>query len=147
VVACLLKQVAHPLDALHPCLESICGKVKYGSSKPVLSDLVDLFVTCSRHFSAVLVILDAFDECGQQSSIIGVLKQFYLSGIKVYITLRPHILDTFKNEFDGAAVMEITADGDDVKNYITSKLKAKKRLTDDFKAEIIQEIGSRAQGM
>jgi hypothetical protein len=143
--------VAHPLLTPRSCLDSIYDKVTHGSQKPGLSVLVKLFVECSRHFSAVSVLLDAFDECrpSQQSTIIDdVLKQFWLSGIKVYITLQSHLLDTFKNEFNSATIIEIKADDDDVKNYITRELEAKKKgLTDKFKAEIITKIGSRAQGM
>ena len=149
LLSSLLKQMAHPLEGLHPCLKSIYDQVSPGSAKPVLSDLVNLFITCAQHLKTVFVILDAFDECGQQSRIIEhIIKRFSLSGIKVFITARPHLHETFKSEFDRATFFTITAEDDDVKNYITSELQTKKkRLNDNFRKEIIYEISSRAQGM
>jgi hypothetical protein len=150
VIASLLKQLAHPLDPAHPCLEAIYDKIKNGSPMPILSIMVELFITCSESLPAVSVILDAFDECGQQDRIIGdIVKRFYLAEIKVYITTRPHLCELFASEFDKVPIIPITADDDDVKNYIAEQLQKPKRklLTDDFKKEIVQKIGSRAQGM
>jgi hypothetical protein len=140
--------LAHPLDPAHPCLEAIYDKIRNGSPKPILSVMVELFTTCSKFLPAVSVILDAFDECGQQDRIIrDVVKRLYLAEIKVYITTRPHLREVFTSNFDKAPIIKITADEGDVKNYIAEQLQAKNRLTDGFKVEIIQAIGSGAHGM
>jgi hypothetical protein len=149
VLCCLLKQLAHPLGVSHPCFEYLYEKIEHGAPKPTLSVLVELFIKCSGCFSSFSVILDAFDECGQQDRILrDVVKPFYLSGTRIYITTRSHLRDTFKREFERATIVSISSNDDDIRSYISQELQAKKpRLTEEFRTKIIEEIGSRAAGM
>ena len=150
-MASLLKQLASPLDGLHPDLKTMYEKSrKYGDLRPELSTLVKHFETCSKQFSMVVVMLDAFDECDAQQhpDILSLVQQFCDSGIKVYITTRPHLLDHLKEEFQWASILKISARNDDVQKYLTWQLgRRKKRVSGDLKEKITQTISGGAHGM
>lgn len=147
VIASLLKQLLFPFDTLPSALEAMYDKSKTGSPRPVLSDLVQLFITCSSRLPAV-VLFDAFDECGNQRRIISELVvPLHKSGIRVCITTRPHVLQDLKHTFDSATIMEIRAQREDIETYLAHQLEQSQRLNATFKADIIRKLSNHADGM
>lgn len=149
IIASLLKQLISPFHDLPAGLKSIFDGCVKGSPRPELPVLVKLFTTYSQQFTAVMLIVDAFDECHQQEGLLEyILKPLYLSGIHIYVTSRPHLLGNLIDTFGESVVIKtIEAEGIDVENYLTRRLEGKHRLTADFKREAIKEIGARARGM
>jgi hypothetical protein len=150
VASNLLKQLASSLDVLDPTFNSLY-KHQANNTRPSLSELVGLFTKCSRQFEKVSVVLDAFDECvqeQQQRILESIVKQFSEAGISIFITTRVHCLDHLKVALDRAAVENITANRDDIENFLARQLQERnKRTSEGFKAELITTISARAEGM
>jgi hypothetical protein len=129
---------------------SIYDKVKTGSPKPTLSTFVDLFITHAK-LASFMVLFDAFDECNKQGIVHSQLVQrMYNSGIWIFITHRPHILQTPEVDFKEFTRMEIRAQSEDIENYISQQLGMEERaksLDGKFKAIIINKIRDEADGM
>jgi hypothetical protein len=125
-------------------------KAKTGSPRPILSVFIDLFIKYTKPAS-LIVIFDAFDECKQQGIIWSqVVRQMYNSGIKIFITHRPHLLLNPEADFNEFTIMEIRAHREDIENYVAQQVEVEpktKRLTETFKTTIIKQISDQANGM
>lgn len=122
-------------------------KSKAGSPKPALSELVQLFITCAK-LGSFIVLFDAFDECKEQGIVWSqIVRTIYTSGINVFITHRHHVLQKSDAE---STVVEIRAQDEDIEQYIVQKIKIEEkanRLPETFKARIIKDITKQAKGM
>jgi hypothetical protein len=118
--------------------------------RPSLDGFVELFIKHAKQLSCV-ILFDAFDECDEQGIVLSkLIEQFYNSGIKVFITHRPHILKNPEIDFQEFTRVEIQARDEDVETYIEGQLRMEekaKRLNNDFKTTIIAEIRHQAKGM
>jgi hypothetical protein len=129
---------------------SIYDKVKTGSPKPTLSTFVDIFLTHSK-LASFMVLFDAFDECEQQGIVCSqLILPMYNSGIRIFVTHRPHVLQTPEVDFKEFTRMEIRAQSEDIENYISQQLGIEERakaLDRRFKGAIINKIRDEANGM
>ena len=150
VIANLLRQLISSIQIIPSDLETEYDRVKNGSPRPVLSVFINLFIKYAKSASFI-VLFDAFDECKQQGVILSQLvRQMYNSGIKVFITHRPHVLQNTKADFNECTVMEIRARREDVQNYTAQQLDMEektKHLAETFKDTIIKEISAQANDM
>lgn len=150
VIASLLKQLVASLSTLPSSLVKMYDEMKNGLPPPSLSDFVDLFIRCSTQHS-VVVLFDAFDECDQRGTMISrLVRRLYQAEIKVCIMHRPHVLQHLDIDFEKVTKLEIRAQSEDVETYIAQQLQQEekmRRLDDNYKAGIINEISKRADGM
>lgn len=147
----LLKQLMSPLDIIPDDILLIYEYLNPRDSKPDLSSLVGLFITCASQIPPIAVLIDGFDECSedQQGKLIWkVLRRLHEARIRIYITTRHHVLDNLKKALDGSVIMEIKPNTNDMIGYISSELKQRKhRLDNRFINEIAEEISGKADGM
>jgi len=115
--------------------------------QPTFSALIESLLVCSKQFGSVLVVFDAFDECGEseQQDILSIIAQFVISGIAVCVTTRPHFVTELKQIAD-AAVLEIRVHESNIRKYLHTRLEIKS-LSDQLKTNIIEALSPRAQGM
>lgn len=148
VLACLLRQLATLTNRIHPRL-----KIAYDSKiRPQRSDLIDIFKAYRDDFSLnIFVMLDAFDECHADNygDIISIIQKFMESEIRVYVTTRDHLSNTYLcNEFK-VSPLEIKAHDDDVKNFVMLELEKPKTrsITPKLKQAIIDGVTDGVNGM
>jgi hypothetical protein len=131
-------------------LVSVYDKVKTGYPKPTLSTFVDLFITYAK-LASFMVLFDAFDECNQQGIVYSqLIQRMYNSGIRIFITHRPHVLQNPEVDFEEFTRLEIRAQSEDIENYISKQLdieETAKCLDGKFKDTIKNEIRDHANGM
>jgi hypothetical protein len=154
VVASLIKQLASPFNHFHPCLDSLYGKSKTGSTKPNLYGLVEILTDFSKKLrTSTCIIFDAFDECDidQQGIMLSdVIVPLCKAGVKIYVTTRPHCLPLFENKVDAAITtnLRIKTDPEDVKDYLSREIeRSPKRIGEKLKSEIVDVIGRKSDGM
>jgi hypothetical protein len=150
VIASLFKQLIFLMKAIPSELKIKYDQSKTGTPRPTLADLTDLFIKYAKLVS-LIVLFDAFDECKQQGIIFfQLVRQMYNSGIKVFITHRPHILQNPGAEFQECTITEIQAHREDVENYIAQRLEMEEKtqhLSEAFKNLIIKKISDQAKEM
>jgi hypothetical protein len=95
----------------------------------------------------VFVVLDAFDECLKwREEIVSIVGQLYDSGVRVYITTQPHLLDhLLVKPLQGAVRQEISASESDIKDYVEKNLQP--GLDKKLKGETIRTVFSGVDGM
>lgn len=150
VMASLLKQLIYAKQSI-PCeLEKMYDEDKKEKRRPSLDAFVQLFTKQTKEISFI-VLFDAFDECGEQQTVqCQLIRRFYNSGLKIFITHRPHILKTPEADFREWTRVDIQARDEDIERYVKTELdtKAKERQLDSsLRARIMREIKSRANGM
>ena len=160
LVASLLKQLVSypaPFNKIPPSLKELFDEyVSFCSSnpsqqprKPDIYTLVDVFINCSKEYPPVFVMLDAFDECSfaLRGKVISLLTQFHDSGMRIYITTRPYLLeDLTTGPFNGASTMKITANPEDVESYIRERLR-NPYCDECLMTEIVKTVTSGIDGM
>lgn len=104
----------------------------------------------SRSTSGIVVMFDALDECEKQhfGQIIDLIQNLNDSGIRVYATAREHRETIIYRQLKPQQ-LEIKANVEDVKKYLTQELERRKVDVpeDDFRKEIVNEIADGVQGM
>ena len=150
MAAKLLKQLTFPLDRLHTTIASL-SDYKQKDERPELPVLIKMLTECATKYTAVSVILDAFDECfePQQRRVAAyLLKPLYDVGIGLHITTRYSCVEVLKSVLTDASVEEMRADCDDIKNYLEKQIQESgKGINESFKATLIEKISGRADGM
>jgi hypothetical protein len=143
VITCILKQLLQH-KALPQELDEAYNKwIDRGQrNRPDGDFFTDLVVQCSKEFSAVFIVLDAFDEFGdeERDTLVNYLQQFQKAGFKVYITSRQHLRDGLVESFGMAgAMIEIKADPTDVEKHVKESLK-NRLISNALKDEILKVI-------
>src|SRR5271154_2463963 len=143
VIACILRQLLQH-KALPQALDEAYNKwIERGQrNRPDGDFFAELVVQCLEEFSAVFIVLDAFDECGEEEreTLVNYLQQFQKAGFKIYITTRLHLRDGLVESFGMAGgTIEIKADPVDVEKYVKESLK-NRRIANAVKDEILKVI-------
>jgi hypothetical protein len=170
LVKCLLKQLVSQLgplpqdneetkkanEEINKAYEEIKNAYyhwKNRSDRPKREDLSDLFIACMKHFSSVFIVLDAFDESlkSERLELIKELARFSKSGLRQFVTTRPHIrvFDKVKKALRAANtdVLEILATKEDVEKYLARELDQEAEDIDQNLAiAIVKTISSSVHG-
>jgi len=143
VIGCILRQLLQH-KALPRELDAAYDEwIERGRRKRPDGDFfVNLAVHCAKEFAVVFIVLDAFDECGdeERDTLVHYLQQFLKAGFKLYVTTRLHLRDRLFESFGMAGSMiEIKADAADVEKYVKESLK-NRLLSESLKDEILKVI-------
>lgn len=131
-------------QGVEPAYDDFCSR----STVPSLSDFTKYFLSACKCYSSVFIILDALDECSQDtldvvSSVICQLKE---CNIRVFATARPHLENSLQAQFNEPPVLQVEAHDDDVRNYLSAKLNKGWRYAGNFKERIIDAVAGGAKG-
>jgi hypothetical protein len=151
VAARLLKQLVFNLDGSHPTIASL-AQCKSRQQRPDLVVLIKMFTECTKEYTNICVIIDAFDECfqDQQARVTALLlKPLCEAGARIHITTRLSCVGDLTSVLTDASVEELRADHDDIKNYLNKKIteRTDKSIEIGFKTRLIEIISGQANGM
>lgn len=148
IIASLLKQLLSALPQVPSAIQDAFSKFECGEAGSDSAAFIGFIKTVSTNFSCVAILLDAFDECqpNEQSHIIDVVSEFRKSGIRIYITTRPHRQCYLKERLNDAVSMEIAANEEDIKMFLKREMR-EKNIADELKDQITRTICSQAKGM
>jgi hypothetical protein len=151
VIRALLKQLVYQLDGIPPEVARAYNEATQMGAQPKRKSFIELFMACSRRFSKVYIILDAYDEClDKEREFLNPLLEGFdgAQTIFTYVTSREHLRGPLGDIFPDALLLEIRATSQDVTEYITQKLAGHRSVKNDaFKKKIVEKISSSADGM
>ena len=144
----LLKQLLSALPKIPSTIQDAYRKSECGDGQPDCDGWMQFIKAVSTSFSCVAVLLDAFDECtkGEKLNIVEIVRDLQKSGMKVFITTRPHDQSRLETKLVNAISMEIKAREPDIKIFLEANLRSE-GVTEKVKDQIMGEICLRAQGM
>ena len=147
----LLKQCCYWLETLPPNLEEAYNRYQKSGEKqrPDLDEFTELLIDCCQKFNdRVFFLIDAFDECAERERpiVVTCLKRLQESGIRLLLTTRTHLSEDLRTELN-SEVLEIRAQQEDVKTYLSYIIEAKaKHLRLDFRTELVDSISNGVDG-
>lgn len=148
VVAGFLKQLLCCLETCPPEVEKAYTTFSRRGSDPDYKTLLDLLLSVSHQFTAVYILIDAFDEVDleQQETFLSLIQRMSQNSIKTLVTCRPHLEICREFETIGLCVW-ISAHDTDIKEYLSVRLNKRKHLASCLKEKIIERLRAGADGM
>lgn len=148
IMASLLRQLLSQLPIIPLEVESIYMCCSPNYSRPELSTLFRLFVSCMTKFSSVLVVFDGLDECegAQLGEIVPLIRQITSLSIKVLITTRPH-LAYIEQQLGQTSNLTISAQTTDIKKYVQERLDNERKISPRLRESILEKVVGQADGM
>lgn len=119
----LLKQVLVQSDSIPSGLETAYDEWRSRCKVPDNSAFTGQVIAACATFSSAFVVLDALDECSEESleSVIALIRRIKASGVNVFCTSRPHLVN-LERQLENPTTVQICAYDDDVRKYLTKKL-------------------------
>ena len=148
VLRILLRQIIAQLDAIPSSIIDLYEECTSRDTPLDLSNVLEQFTSCCRHFDSVYVLFDAFDECddNQQEQIRSLIEELLLQpSLRVMLTSRPY-LRALQKLSETALVIPISAQEPDVREFLVSRLDGA-LLPQAFKNEIVDTVAQGAEGM
>jgi Ankyrin repeats (3 copies)/Ankyrin repeats (many copies) len=147
IVRSLLKQLLVQSKVIPSDLESHYNDCCSLSKSPDGAIFSQSLFSSIANFSSVYILFDALDECSDKtfneiSALIRRLKD--TKELHVFCTSRPHI--DFKDALHTHDVHLIQAHDDDVKNYLSIRVKREWRHNPRFQDQIIDKLAQATQG-
>jgi len=148
VVAGLVKQLLCCLEIWPPEIEETYTSSLKTDSDPDYDTLLDALISVSRRFTAVYILIDAFDEVDSehQPTFLSLVQRISQNSIKTLVTCRPHLEICREFETSGLRIT-ISADDTDIKEYLSIRLNKRKQLASGLKTKIIETLSTQADGM
>lgn len=148
----LLKQLAQQHNSPLLEMEKLRKSMSKRNRKPNQAELMPLIQGLLDKFTRVFIVIDALDECfeGYRSSVLDIISNLHSSGARIFTTSRPHIEPPTLQNHEWEYI-EIRAQDEDIRRVFESTLLQKdglrKRLSPEFKDEIVTAISKRSDGM
>jgi hypothetical protein len=154
----LCRQILCQLDIIPASLEAAYRRFKEGnmSAQPDINFFFSLLADCVGQYSSVFLMLDAFDECSdsQIPTILKLLQKLLECQLRIFVTGRPHILDSPHIREDDESqqwlrersTLVIIASPSDIAIYLKGKLDRTKRIEETIKRKILSIVSTKADG-
>ena len=154
VLSSLLRQLMARKDDAIPAILGMyrhffSGQIAGCQDRPGATSLLEGIALVSTHFCSTFIVLDALDEFDEnlRSNLLDMVGKLIasVSSAKLYATSRPH-LRSVQDFFEDFPRVEIRADINDIKNYLTKTIEGKvSRGT--LRNTIIDKVSISAKGM
>ena len=150
VMGSVLMQWVNHRKVINPAILDLYDKYGRGSDglkSPTLEELASCLNSVAASFTSSFIILDALDvlEKKERNQILTQLKR--LDSVRVFATCRPHLYDVQKF-FEGAPVIEIKANNDDLKLYLAQQWDLHMAVYNEkLKPDVINNLAGHANGL
>ncbi|KAH8880982.1 hypothetical protein GQ53DRAFT_889213, partial [Thozetella sp. PMI_491] len=148
-----LRQLVQQHQALPVEVEQLFIRADKLNIIPDLRLLTDTLLAVLNSFKAALIVIDALDECSEQyqHAVRELLNDLQKSSrCSFFVTARSHI-EPLEEESSQCSHIEITAHEEDIRRLFDRTLERNgrfaRKLTTEFKDEIVLAIIDKAQGM
>ena len=115
--------------------------------RPILADLMRMLTMAISSLPQVFICIDALDECLPKNlpELLESLRYIIRESptTRIFLTGRPHVKETIQRYFMEVAVMPISPNRDDIRNYVEMRLDRDgepEAMNDDLRADIVRII-------
>ena len=148
IVGAMLKQLVSkggiPNDLREAFQE---GKAELGGRGLRLLDLMRMLRISIASLPRVFICIDALDECLPKClpELLGSLRDIARESptTRIFLTGRPHVREDIQRYFKQAAVIPISPNTNDIRNYVEMRLdmdSEPEAMTNDLRADIVRAI-------
>jgi len=123
------------------------GKMEFGGRGPRLADLMGMLRAAIASLPRVFICIDALDEFLPKhlpellESLRDVVRE--CPGTRVFLTGRPHVTEDIQRYFYRVAVMRISPNPDDIRDYVEMRMDRDaepEAMSNDLRADIVRVI-------
>ena len=123
------------------------AKKEFGGRRPQLEDLMEMLRTLIASLPRVFICIDALDECLPKClpDILGCLRDISQESpsTRIFFTGRPHVREDIQRYFAMVAVIPISPNKDDIRNYLEMRIDGDaepEAMSNDLRADIVRVI-------
>ena len=136
LIASLIRQLEERHSSITDDLQSLYNRHAKHGTRPSRSELLEHLSTIASKFPSLAIVIDALDECNATDGTTRVLSvdlRDILHTARFLFTSRPLI--EIERGFDGCSRLEIRANNDDIRQYISHRLLREARLAKHIEAD------------
>ncbi|EGN91697.1 hypothetical protein SERLA73DRAFT_66977, partial [Serpula lacrymans var. lacrymans S7.3] len=150
LIASLLKQLVQDFPLTFDRIKDEFKRHREQDFHPTLSEVRDTLIKEIKQYSQVFIVVDALDEVSEDDDTRSEMMHCLQSlGGSLLVTSRD--MSSIKEAFHEALRMDIRAHEDDVRNYITDRIRLWTRLngllSGAFREEVLELLVTEGQGM
>ena len=115
--------------------------------RPLLSDLMRILRITIASLPPAFICIDALDEClpNDLAELLESLRDIVRESpsTRIFLTGRPHVEEAVRRYFAKVAVIPVSPNQDDIKNYLEMRFNRDdqpKAMNDDLRADIVRTI-------
>ena len=125
IIRCLLKQLLIPLDLVPRDLQTLYEDQRRRLCLPDNATLVRLWDRLTSKYSSVYAVFDALDECSPKARVelLNLIDKIRKPNIKILCTFRSYVQSIVLERFKDSHFLKIEAHADDIRNYLSERLK------------------------
>jgi hypothetical protein len=154
LIASLWMQLVEDHGSLSADVKGLYGKYVERGTRPPLSEVSRVLQSEITKYSKVFVVLDALDECSESDGT----RQLFLTEIRklmpnISLLVTSRHIANIELEFQKAACLEISANDEDVRSYLKSRIEGQPQLARHIEKDttlqdaILHTIVKKANGM
>jgi hypothetical protein len=153
LLASLLQQLVQKNGGISNDIWALYQRHTKEQTRPTIAEWSKLLQSEVRHFQKVFIVIDGLDECSETNGTRWALLTEIQKLKCVHLLVTSRYIPTFEHEFRRAARLEIRASDEDVRRYVTDRIKRERRLArhveedPSLKETIINGVAEKAQGM
>jgi hypothetical protein len=148
LVASLLRQISQHRDAASEDIRRLYTLHQRGGCFPSLDDVRTALASEIGTYSKVFVIVDALDECPEGETRESLIKELRALALTVRLLVTSRDIPLIARHFCDAIRLEISADDQDVQEYIRGQIgQAARRPVRELRERVIAKVMEKAGGM
>jgi hypothetical protein len=149
LVASLLRQMVQDRATISDNVRSFYKLHQDQDTRPTLDEFTDALTAEIKNYSKVFIVVDALDECvedsGARDNLIRILRS--LSGI-VNLMVTSRNFPSIARYFQGTKRLEIRANDEDMRRYIEGRIaRARRQHLYALQENIVNKVVEGAKGM
>jgi hypothetical protein len=154
-VATLLHQLAQQTQDLSGTIAASYERHKEANSLPSIGECSSMLTSEVDRFAKVYVVIDALDECEDQTRLtfLSALNRLQRTNQHVYLLVSSRQIDIIRNDLESPVELEVTAMDEDIDRYVEGQLTSKVRLRNlirshrDLEEKVKETVKQKAEGM
>ena len=128
------------------------AKREFGGRKLGPADMMRMLRIATAPPCRVFICIDALDECQHLPELFKSLKDIVreFPTTRIFLTGRPHVKEDIQRYFTKVAVIPISPNTDDIRNYLEMRLDGDdepEAMTNDLRADIVRVIMDKISDM
>ena len=129
IIAALWRQLAVNRDSLADEVQDLYNSCSASGIRPNLSEISKILRAEVDRYNKIYILVDALDEYQQDWSLVSLIHELRAVSSRANLLITSRFDENIESMLDGAQIMEISADAEDVRTYVAGRVSRSPRLS------------------
>lgn len=129
LIAALWRQLAVNRDSLADDVQDLYNICRASGIRPNLSEISKILRAEVDRYDKIYILVDALDEYQQDWSLVSLIHELRAVFSRANVLITSRVDENIESMLDGAQIMEISADAEDVRTYVAGRVSRSPRLS------------------